>query len=73
MARKSSDSKKKLPESPQPQPEQIRLERAGQVIVEHHVTPPTGPTDKQIHLRRPLPPIPDAPSSPREAKDKKDE
>lgn len=72
MARRPSDSKKKPQETPQPQPDQIRLERAGQVVVEHHPTPPSGPADKQIHPRRPLPPIPDAASKPPKTENDKD-
>jgi hypothetical protein len=37
------------------------LESAGEVVVEHHTTPPRGPKDKQIHPRRPLPRVPEAP------------
>jgi hypothetical protein len=40
------------------------LESAGEVVVEHHATPPRGPKDKQIHPRRPLPLVPKAPSPP---------
>ena len=40
---------------------QVPLESAGEVVVEHHTTPPRGPKDKQIHPRRPLPRVPEAP------------
>jgi hypothetical protein len=36
-----------------------RLKSAGEVVVEHHETPPPGPLDKQIHPRRTLPLVPD--------------
>ena len=37
---------------------ETRLKSSGEVVVEHHDTPPPGPPDKQIHARRPLPPVP---------------
>jgi len=72
MARRTSEPKKKSQETPQPQREQTQLEPAGEIIVEHHPTPPSGPADKQIHPRRPLPLIPDAPSKPSKTKNDKD-
>jgi hypothetical protein len=68
MARQPSDPEKKSQESPQPQPEPTRLERGGEVVVEHHPAPPTGPANKKIHPRRPLPLIP--PSKTENDKDK---
>jgi hypothetical protein len=72
MARQPSDPEKKTQESPQPQPEPTRLERAGEVIVELRPAPPTGPADKQIHPRRPLPLIPGAPIKPSKTENDKD-
>jgi hypothetical protein len=72
MARRPSEPTKESQESPKPQGEPTRLERAGEVIVEHHSTPPTGPADKQIHPRRPLPLVPDAPAKPSKPEDDKD-
>ncbi len=68
MARRPSDPKKKSQESPQPQSEPTRLERAGEVFI-----PPTGPADKQIHRRRPLPLVPDAPAKPSKTENDKDD
>jgi hypothetical protein len=39
---------------------ETRLPSAGEVVVEHHDTPPPGPPEKQIHPRRPLPLVPEA-------------
>jgi hypothetical protein len=44
---------------PPEQPIERRIESPGEVVVEHHKTPPRAPVDKQIHPRRPLPPVPD--------------
>ncbi len=72
MARRPSDPKKETQKSPQAQPEPTRLERAGEVFIEHHPAPPTGPADKQIHPRRPLPLVPDAPAKPSKTENDKD-
>jgi hypothetical protein len=47
-----------------------RLESTGEVVVEHHDSPPPGPPDKRIHPRRPLPLVPTARPEPEESKDK---
>jgi hypothetical protein len=56
------------PEAPEPNhsakpkpddhPNETPLDSAGEVEVEHHSTPPPGPADQKIHLRRPLPLVP---------------
>lgn len=46
-----------------------RLKPAGEVVVEHHETPPPGPPDKQIHARRPLPLVPAVRPAPQPKKD----
>jgi hypothetical protein len=48
------------------------LKFSGEVVVEHHATPPAGPADLKIHPRHPLPLVPTAPSMPNK-EDKKDE
>jgi len=52
------------------QPSEVRLESPGEVVVTHHIIPPKGPPNKQIHPRRPLPLVPTAPVEPAE-EDKK--
>jgi len=62
------DQPPRTPKKPQDaspkQTAEIRLESSGEVVVEHHATPPAGPLDKKIHPRRRLPLIPNAPSQP---------
>jgi len=49
----------KEPDAPSPEPPaEKRIKPQGEVVVEHHPTPPKGPDDKRIHPRRPLPPVP---------------
>jgi hypothetical protein len=70
---------KKRPPHPKKEPQtscpselpEIRLEPSGVVVVEHQSTPPTGPADKQIHPRRPLPLVPEAPARPEKKDNKK--
>jgi len=47
---------------------ETRLESTGEVVVEHHDSPPPGPPDKRIHLRRPLPLVPAARPEPEKSK-----
>jgi hypothetical protein len=49
---------------------ETRLESTGEVVVEHHDSPPPGPPDKRIHPRRPLPLVPTARPEPEESKGK---
>jgi len=50
------------------QPQETRLESAGQVVVTYGATPPKGPPNKQIHPRRRLPEVPTAPPAERDRK-----
>lgn len=47
-----------------------RLKFSGEVVVEHHATPPDGPADLKIHRRRPLPSVPKDPSPSSKEEDK---
>ena len=59
------------PDTPSNQTAETPLESIGEVVVEHHDTPPPGPADKRIHPRRSVPLVPTAPTQPNE-KDEKD-
>jgi len=72
MARRRSNARKKTEKPAQDAPAPPRLEPAGEVVVSYHPAPPSGPPDKQIHPRRPLPPIPDAPRKKEESKSDKE-
>jgi hypothetical protein len=48
---------------------ETRLKSAGEIVVEHHDTPPPGPADKQIHPRRRLPLVPAARPKPQANED----
>jgi hypothetical protein len=50
--------KKKPQDTPSVQPVESRLEFSGEVVVEHHETPPAGPGNLKIHVRHPLPLVP---------------
>jgi hypothetical protein len=63
--------KKKPQDAPSSQPVESRLEFSGEVVVEHHTTPPAGPPDLKIHARHPLPLVPKS-SSQRSKENKKD-
>jgi len=41
-----------------PQPQESPLESAGEVVVQHHTTPPRTRAPQKIHSRRPLPLVP---------------
>jgi len=48
------------PDKPKPDAvRETRLESVGEFVVEQHPAPPSGPADKTIHPRRPLPPVPE--------------
>ena len=64
MDNRQPHPEKKRPDNPSCEASEVPLESAGEVVVEHHATPPRGPKDKQIHPRRPLPLVPKAPSPP---------
>jgi hypothetical protein len=68
MPDQPSDSEKKPQNASSPKVVKSHLQPSGAVVVEHHTTPPTGPADLNIHVRRPLPPVPKPPSE----EDKKD-
>jgi hypothetical protein len=57
--KKSPRKPKKKPQTTSPpKTGEARLQSAGVVFVEHQSAPPSGPADKQIHPRRPLPLVP---------------
>ena len=72
MEDKTPRPKKKPVDASSSEAVESRLEFSGQVVVEHHATPPAGPVDLKIHARHPLPLVPKAPSLPTK-EDKKDD
>jgi hypothetical protein len=64
--------KTKPQDAPSPPPVESRLEFSGEVVVEHHTTPPAGPADLKIHVRHPLPLVPKSGSQPTK-EDKQDD
>jgi hypothetical protein len=64
MGKRLPSTKKEPQDTSSGQVAETRLKPSGQIVVEHHSTPPVGPADKQIHPRRRLPIVPNAASHP---------
>lgn len=60
---------REIEEKTSQQTAKFRLVPSGEVVVEHHEVPPKGPSERQIHPRRPLPVVPDKPANSQPGKD----
>jgi hypothetical protein len=73
MGDQPPERKAKTKRASSPRLTEARIESSGEVVVQHHTTPPAAPAELKIHARRLLPPVPDAASEPSKVETKEED